>query len=75
MRRLRAIPTVVFLVSLPLLGGCVSAYTAIQREEPTGKYILTGWENKPFVGLNGFVRICDYDPKTKTLYVREDLPR
>ena len=78
MKRVRAFHYQAFflLVSLPFLEGCViSSYTAIQREEQTGRYVLTGWQEQPFDGVRGFVMICDYDPQTKTLYVREELPR
>ncbi len=71
MRSLLTILSILVLSSLPFLAGC-SAFTSIQREELTGKYVITGWQAP---GPRGFVWICDYDPKTKTLHVEKELPR
>lgn len=61
----------VVLVALSGFCGCASTFTSIQRE-PDGRYVITGVEAP---GPSGFLWICDYDPKTKTLTVKEELPR
>ena len=42
-----------------------SSFTSIEREA-NGDYVVTGWD-----GHDGFVWICDYDPVTRTLTVKE----
>jgi hypothetical protein len=59
------------LVLVAVLGGCASAFTSIQRDAD-GRYVITGVEAP---GPTGFVWMGYYDPKTKTLTVREKLPR
>jgi|GEM_PF-5957529 len=58
------------LVAAVLVGlaGCASSFTSISTD-PNGQYVLTGWDTP---GPYGFVWICDYDPDTKTLIVREE---
>lgn len=53
-------------VGVALLSSCVSRFNSIQREA-NGDYVLVGTE-----GSNGIVWICDYDPQTKTLTVKEE---
>ncbi len=56
--------------ALILVAGC-SSFTSIERE-PNGDYVLTGWTTP---GPRGFVWICKYDPATRTLTVKEELPK
>jgi hypothetical protein len=59
------------LAASTALTGCASTFTSIQRESD-GRYVITGVEAP---GPSGFVWIGDYDPKTKTFTVKEELPR
>lgn len=67
-RRLLTLAAV--MVALPGLVGCASTFTSIQRD-PDGRYVITGIEAP---GPSGFVWIGDYDPRTKTFTVKEQLP-
>jgi len=67
----RVLPVVTASVALFSLVGCASTFTSISRD-PDGRYVITGIEAP---GPSGFVWIGDYDPKTKTFIVREELPR
>jgi hypothetical protein len=67
----QCLPLVAALVVLLSLAGCASTFTSISRE-PDGRYVITGIEAP---GPSGFVWIGDYDPKTKTFIVKEELPR
>ena len=55
---------------LILVAGC-SSFTSIDRE-PSGDFVITGWTAP---GPRGFVWICKYDPATRTLTVKEELPK
>jgi hypothetical protein len=61
---------IVALVATALLVGC-SSFTSIKRQAG-GDYVITGWKTP---GPVGFIWICDYDPQTKTLTVKEELPK
>lgn len=67
----RFLALIVVVVALAGVCGCASSFTSIQRE-PDGRYVITGIDTP---GPSGFVWIGDYDPKTKTLTVKEELPR
>lgn len=71
MMRKRVALTAGLLAAVPVLVGCASTFTSIQRE-PDGRYVVTGIEAP---GPTGFVWIGDYDPKSKTFTVKDELPR
>lgn len=66
----RFLSSLLMCLALGCLFGC-SGFTSIDRE-PNGDYVLTGWQAP---GPHGFVWVCSYDPATKTLKVKEELPR
>ncbi len=62
----RLVTSAILLGSFVTMLGC-SAFTSISRDT-NGDYVITGWEAP---GPHGIVWICDYDPATKTLTVKE----
>jgi hypothetical protein len=58
---------IVGAVCILLSVGC-SSFTSINRDS-NGQYIITGWQAP---GPTGFVWICDYDPETKTLTIKDE---
>jgi len=71
-RLINACLCILILSFLFLSNGCISAFTSIEREND-GTYVITGHGQSGLTESGGFVWFCEYDPKTMTLFVKEEI--